>query len=288
MLSKENSIPQLSQSYLSGQDIFWSQFNEVNFYIEDTEQENLYLVILSKLFKDLRFLKIFPLNGKQNVINEAKINSGNRSKIYIVDKDFDDLHNIIINIDNLFYLDRYCIENYLYEIDALVELVIEEAPTYKKEAILAKYSFKDVIERLENELAYLFALLFIVQTYDIEIKNTSYSIARFTDDRNKFILSSKKIDEYKYQVKLALMEKGLLFNLEEKIKLIVDIWTNSGTISNNIGGKHMLFMIIIDIIREFRINKTPLHDSYCYRLAKSSEFHNLYNLKSEVLGYLNN
>lgn len=67
-------LPTLTESFLKGQDILYKQFNNIEFYIEDTEQENLYFQILKKMFPDIKFEKIFPLNGKKNVKDDCLIN----------------------------------------------------------------------------------------------------------------------------------------------------------------------------------------------------------------------
>ena len=57
----ENGFPNLSDSFLAGQDIFYTQFNEISFYIEDTEQEHLYFNILRRVFPDISLDKYFRL-----------------------------------------------------------------------------------------------------------------------------------------------------------------------------------------------------------------------------------
>jgi hypothetical protein len=100
-------FPELTDSFLSGQDIFFGQFNEIEFYVEDTEQEHLYFNVLKKLFPDLKFEKIFPLNGKVNVVNESKLHVSNKKKVFIVDLDFDHILGTKLNYSNLFYLNKY-------------------------------------------------------------------------------------------------------------------------------------------------------------------------------------
>ncbi len=107
-------IPMKTDNWLFAEDIFHYQFNEVLFYVEDYKQEEMYFCILKKLFKEIKFENIFPLNGKENVINNCKDNVNIKNKIYIVDKDFDDILEKIEIIPNLFYLDKYrenCIIN---------------------------------------------------------------------------------------------------------------------------------------------------------------------------------
>lgn len=91
MITLEESIPTKNDGYLIAEDVFFIQFNEISFFIEDTEQENFYYNILKKLFPSIQIEKIFPLNGKDNVIEDCKKNIGNKNKIYLVDKDFDDI-----------------------------------------------------------------------------------------------------------------------------------------------------------------------------------------------------
>ena len=89
----EEGFPELTDSFLAGQDILYKQFNDVEFYVEDFEQEHLYYNILKNLFPDVQFEKIFPLNGKKNVIDASKLTIDSKTKIYIVDLDFDKISN---------------------------------------------------------------------------------------------------------------------------------------------------------------------------------------------------
>src|SRR6185437_17024386 len=119
-------LPEKTASFLLGQDILYQQFNDLDIYVEDENQENLYHSCLSKLLSTIRIEKIFPLRGKDNVIFESKLNIGNKRKIYIIVKDFDDILGKSIIQPNLFYLERYSIENYALEEKSIIALIIEE------------------------------------------------------------------------------------------------------------------------------------------------------------------
>ena len=113
MLTPEESFPSFSVGYRDAQSVFYEQFNDVDFFVEDEEQENFYYSILNKLFPGVQIEKITPLRGKPHVIQHAKNNHAKRKSVYIVDKDFDDLLGKIYKQPNLFYLDKYSIENNL-------------------------------------------------------------------------------------------------------------------------------------------------------------------------------
>ena len=135
----EVGLPTKSSSFLAGQDVLYGQFNDINFYVEDQDQESFYETTLKKLFPDIRIEKIFPLGSKDLVVNAAKLTTTDKKKVYIVDKDFDDILNTKEAIPNLFYLKQYSIENYLTEETAIQKLIIEEKPKLKAPDIAAAF-----------------------------------------------------------------------------------------------------------------------------------------------------
>ena len=99
-------------------DIFFSDYNEVNFYFEDNGNEYFYDQMLSKLFS-YKIQSSFCLNGKTSLItkyNELIGTENMKKSIFIVDGDFDVLFdNFAIKADNFIFLNKYNIETYLVE-----------------------------------------------------------------------------------------------------------------------------------------------------------------------------
>ena len=133
MIRPEDNVPRKLDGYLFAQAVFYKQFNDASFYVEDAEQENLYVTIVRKVFPHLRIVRVFPLGGKDAVIKHAMLHRRDRSNVYLLDKDFDDLLRLKKATNNLFYLDRYSIENYLAEDDAIVSFVIAQDPSLKRD-----------------------------------------------------------------------------------------------------------------------------------------------------------
>ena len=104
MVTPEESVPQYSDGYRYAKSAFYSQFNDVDFYVEDAWQENLYLCILGRLFPRLKIENIHPLGGKENVIQHARANTSIRKSVYLLDKDFDDLLGKLQERTNIFFL----------------------------------------------------------------------------------------------------------------------------------------------------------------------------------------
>ncbi len=286
MLTLDESIPSFSDLYLQGQDIFWEQFNEVNFYVEDTELEQLYFQILKKIFPNIKIEKIFPLNGKKNVIEDAKANRNNKKRIYIVDKDFDDLHGRIELIDNLFYLDHYCIENYLFEEISILEFVVSENPKIKQHEFTQKYHLSERISIILEKLIYINSLHFIVQKLGLPFENSSLHIDCFLQ-KNKIEICQNKLRLYKEKLQQYIVQNNLTIDLENTIVNNIKEWKAQEIIEKNICGKHILFILLHDLKKEFSIKKLPDHYSACYRLAKECRFESLHFLRQNILEFWN-
>ena len=172
----EAQIPARSVIGMGALDVFYQEFNDVAFYVEDADQENLYHAILSKHFPNIRISRIFPLGGKLNVISHAreKNNKANSTKrVYILDKDFDDLLKKKVRLKNTFYLDRFCIENHLIDFDAIIELVVETSPKTKRSDIDSKLCLASFVSDLNQQLTPLFVLFFCAQLFDLGVRNCS-------------------------------------------------------------------------------------------------------------------
>lgn len=289
MISKEDSIPVKNDNYRAGEDIFYIQFNDMFFYIEDEEQENFFFCILKKLFPEIRLEKIFPLGGKNNVIDESKKNIGNKNKVFIVDKDFDDILNKIEYIPNLFYLERYSIENYLIEEDSIVNYIISEKPKIKTVYVKDNMCLNESITRISKCIKDLIQLFLVVQNKCSHLKNINLNHHRFVIFKDgEFTINQNAIDNYKIQVEEALkkIDKRLTLNAQlKKINKLISFKTFNDFI-NNIPGKYILKMLKQCIECKFSLVSRNF-DSFCYRIADKSEFNSLLPLRDNILVYVN-
>ncbi|ATG42383.1 hypothetical protein PhaeoP18_00420 [Phaeobacter piscinae] len=191
-------------------DVFYVGFNEVNFYVEDAEQENLYFEILRKKFPDVRLEKIFPLCGKPNVLQHAK-DEGNSEiphRVYILDKDFDDFLGKKEALDNVFYLDRFCIENYVLDEDALIEFVVETDPKLKRDEIREHLGLEAVLPEIGENLRELFAVFLLIQQEALGIPNCKEKPEKFCKSKRLWEPCPTLIGGYLTTVNTALDEKG--------------------------------------------------------------------------------
>lgn len=278
----EFGFPETTSSFLKGQDILYSQFNNINFYVEDTEQENFYFVILKKLFPSVVFEKIFPLGGKNNVFDEAGLNIHNNKKVFIVDLDFDQILNQKKSQSNIFYLDRYSIENYLIEIDAIKEIIKEERPKLKDTDINTVFDLNSFMNESKNLFSDLIKYYLVIQKHSLGIENVDQDTARFCDfTKTPACLKASSLTAYHSRVESALNSTKPRLKLSRQLLNFNQHLNSIQNIINNIPGKYILNFLKYRIEHLFSYPQMSL-ESFTYRLAKNCSLTSLNFLKLQI------
>lgn len=283
MVDIKIGMPTRSLGGLAATDVFYVSYNDYNFYVEDQDQENLYFEILKKKFPNVQLAKIFPLGGKPNVIKHAMEDDSAEStkRVYILDKDFDDLLGKKEKIRGVFYLDRFCIENYLIEEDAIVELVHESVPKEKISETKVNLSLDRVFDQVTSELQPLFAIFYIIQREGLGIKNTSHSPEKFSTTVCRWSVCPDCFNAYLASVSAACMESNIaapaipLFD-DHRLKQF-----SFSSVDCVISGKFWLKMIFHYIKSKYNIGSITF-ESFVYRLAKKCTIPDLDLLVNDV------
>lgn len=286
MISIEESIPSKNNNYRLAEDIFYFQFNDVFFYIEDEEQENFFFNILKKIFPDINIDKIFPLNGKENVIKEALNNIDSKNKVYIVDKDFDDILNKKTIHPNLFYLDRYSIENFLIEENAIIEYIISEKPKLKRAFINQSFDLNNFLTDVKDCLQDLVLLFLVIQDKCPQLQNVNHGHQKFLSFSNgTFIKREDVINDYIDQIQQELNIKDKRIKVSAQTKKMRKKCFFNNDILVDTPGKYLIKMIKQIIESKFSLASRNI-ESFSYRLATYCSFDSLYNFQSEINDYL--
>lgn len=282
----DNNFPELTDSFLAGQDIMYSQFNSVDFYVEDLDQENFYFQILKKLFPLIKFEKIFPLNGKDNVKRESSLNVNVKNKIYIVDLDFDEILGWKVNNPNLFYLKRYSIENYLIDKKAIYEIIREKKPSLKNSEIETHLDYDDLISKSCECLVELTILFLIIQKHSLGLSYQTIEPNRdFDFDSNKPYYKGNIIADFRRDVESALKIKNKRYTLNAQCKNFKINFASFQSQISIIPGKYILSVIKNILQSKSLISQSPF-DSFCYKLSKDINPDELEFLKTNILQYL--
>lgn len=271
MLDTEIQLPSRSLAGKAALDIFYSDFNEVNFYVEDDDQENLYEEILRKTLPQVKFKKIFPLGGKVPVLKHAA-NKDNefldKKCIYIVDKDFDDFLGKVEQDKRLFYLERYCIENYFLEEQAIVNVLIETYPKKKAFDIQNQLNLPTFFTEISSVLTPLFTYFLYVQKLELGIKNCDCKPEEYSMSSKNWCVDTIKIAQYWDQVQLEAAHQHKTQLLMESIndfKGYVDGTTNYNKL---ISGKFLIALLFHYVKDNYKMGSITL-DSFVFRVAKN-------------------
>jgi hypothetical protein len=289
MVTPEETVPGFSDDSRYAESVFYTQFNDVDFYVEDEEQENLYFLILRKLFPEVRFENIYPLRGKQNAIEHAKKNCSGRTSIYLLDKDFDDLLGKIHVQQNVFYLDKYCIENFLLEEKATMKFVISEKPRLKASVIAKKLGFSRLADEIILQLSKLFALFFVVQRHNIALKSTGHAPSFFCRPGDACNVNDEAVLGYAKSVKNMAAKQGLDINLERELQVSSDdfeLTKPRGMEGVNVSGQFILHLLSQRLGHIFGLAAVPELHSFAYRLAQNCKFDGLGQLQRRVKSHL--
>lgn len=269
-------------------DLFYVEFNEVNFYFEDQDQENLYEEIIKNLFPELKYSRVFPLHGKTSVLTHArqsKTDNNIKNPIYIVDKDFDDLLGVMINDDRIFYLDRYCIENYLLDESALVKVLIETYPKAKKDEIKKKINLPQFYAASMDSLLPLFKLFYAVQKLGLGLKNCSAKPEEFTLKGKPWSIDPEKIEKYFELLKTTTQNKKLNPPLTDPFNDFRTKLCNTIPSESLVSGKFIAAVMFHYIKSKYSLGSISF-ESFIYRTAKNHDYSNFNSIVQRVRTHL--
>jgi hypothetical protein len=282
----ENGFPEITDSFLRGQNIVYTQFNEIEFYVEDIEQENFYFEILKKLFPNIKFDKIFPLGGKPNVFADAALNIGNRKKVYLVDLDFDEILGIRNAANNIFYLEKYSIENYLLDYNAIKEIVIEQKPKIKHQDIENTFDIDSFLVECHTLFSDLICYYLAIQKHELGIENVNCDTARFCNfNAIPATLKPLQVNGYHTQIENALRAKNARLKLDSQLRNFKKYVKTVSESIKHIPGKYILNFLKYRIEHLFSLAQMTL-ESFTYRLARNCDLGELNYLRQRVTNYI--
>lgn len=145
-----------------------SKIETVQFYFEDANKEYLYKTLLERAcgLPPMGW-GVYCLGSKTAILRESSVyeNAGKQgpSRVFIVDKDFDDLHGKTESRASLYYWRSYSVENYLVNEDALVS-VVSGRTTIPPADVRARLNFRGWLQQAQRSLIEFTQACFLAQT----------------------------------------------------------------------------------------------------------------------------
>lgn len=260
-----------SDAGMSGRDIFLAEFSDVIFYFEDEAYEAVYEKLISKIAPMYLTNSINCLGGKTQILKAARSkNDIGKPRVFIVDKDFDDILGLLEDLEGLIYLDRYCFENYLLEIPALIQLVIDRYALSTTAAHLKCKDFEDFYSRLLDRYTYLTRLFLVIRKLKLPIQTTKLHYSEFVEAGGiSEILSDEIITKYKQD----LLQISDWITDDEVLEGLVDSAFDSqdgqgaktyDQIKKHLCGKHLLGFMLCYIERTLNVDLKEISTESLY------------------------
>lgn len=176
---------------------FYEQFQDVDVYVEDTARESkkVYVELLSRVFGNkLSVQQVFPLGSKSTVVKRCRADQDYRDRpaVYIVDGDYD----ILLGkppepLLRYYRLRRYCVENYLLEGEALIDVLCDESTDHDEGQVRRLLDYDSWCERVAARLTTLVAVLAAATKKQCGLPTVKIDLADIQGDQWDHVCESK-------------------------------------------------------------------------------------------------
>ncbi len=266
--------------------LFYRYYNDVEVYVEDENDEAFYEKLLEKIVDDsIRIRKVFGVGGKTKLlekVNKCIMKPYIRKMIFIADGDFDKILNRKFPDTKLLYvLKEYCIENFIFEEEAINNLIQEESPRKRIREIKAQIRINKWLEETVDRLTPLFACFIIVQKENMGIPNVKIGVGGFLSNAGIPKLNMKKVQIYMDTIKTNYEtsgEKDFEIEIEKITRRMGRSWR---TRKKYICGKEYLLPLLrFEIKRHFKsdLNLKKLR----FRIMNHCRFESLSELGNRI------
>ena len=278
---KNKTIPVIS--------IFFKYKNDVDIFIEDSDDEEFYISLFSNLLDGKRINKVISCKCKTSLISACENDQidRKRKRIYLADSDLNLISNSNRNdLKHFHVLDRYCIENYLIEEKGIIE-TLHDCIILDKKKIKQQLGLEKWLKSISHSLVELFLHYSISHENALGKPTVSFPIGKLCKKVNKAtVLDIDKVNdrvkEFRENIISVLGEDKYNTSIYERREK----WpSNMDTLIKIVSGKDYILPLII-----FRFNKLRGKESYNLkleslrmRLAKTCDLNSLNKLKNKII-----
>jgi len=264
----------------SASSVFYEAYNDVDIYIEDTAvgYRKIFKEILSKaLHSQFAIEQVFPIGNRNEVIAECEKNQSHtgRKRVYIIDGDLFILNgNDRTDLKGLFVLPRYCIENFFFNQDGIVQTAYEEESEMEMDEIIAGLDFDNWLLGNEVLLLELFIVYAICYKQIPSEQTIGFKVNKLCSSSNGIVCPEKierRINDLKEKLVLHFGEERMVVEInliKEKIK------EKDHKLLRYVSGKDYLLPLMLNRLKSF-LKISNNNTSLRIRLAMRSDVEEL-------------
>ncbi len=274
--------------------LFLKDYNDIVFYIEDNDRvtKKVFLQLLRNTFPELKLSNIFPLGGRSEVVKtcrKAQERGLSEKAIYIIDGDiyllageFNELYSNLGELEKLFILPRYCIENFLIEEKSFTDLLDDEDCTREKKDITNEFAFDEWLVKHCELFRELYIHYAISMKLQIGLPTISEKLGKLISSGNGD-LDSNKVYNKVSEIKQVIIDMyGEYIYLQEYDYITNNINEKCDFSLKYVSGKDHLFPLLL--LRANSITRIQsCHDNLKIRLSKKVSS----NILSELYDFAN-
>ncbi len=267
----------------------YSPYNDIDIYVEDKTLVGLYERICKRLIPTgHRVSAVIPLDGKLQVLSEARLLRGDNSRrrLFLLDGDFDWVLNRQAKIKDVYYLKCYSVENLAWELEAIMEAAKIFAPSLTDEQI-ATYVNEQAISAICTSLFPLFVVYAAVSKLNPTLATVSYSVTRLTTAAFRSRICDRRINARILQL-LSLLRVNLgRDTIKAEMREIVSKFSGSYLDTCKIiSGKDYLVPLIMFLFQD-RFNFRGAKEQLLALLIDKAQLNNDSGLRKALLRRLN-
>lgn len=291
MTATENVPPVFPARALASKAVLYRPLQDIDIYVEDEGSEVFYTELLKRLVgRNARIATVVPLRGRENVIKKAKEHSDSSPALFLIDGDLHWVAGLSLpTLPHIYVHPCYCVENYLFCEDAMIQIVVENQGAIKESDAKSVLDWKTTRDRVETLLVPLFIEFAVAFALCPEIKTVSRGIGCLLRDSRRG--SPPEIDELKIaavrqEVKDEVIERVGTVAYDLKRKLVAGQVKALADPIDAVSGKD--FLIPVQMFEVGRAGGQKVkRKSFVFRLARHCRLDKLQTLRQklfEILG----
>ncbi len=278
-------IPERSVRAKAAKSVFFEDVNDIDIYIEDTAYgyRKLFTILFSRVLNgQYRVNNVFPLGGRNSVVDQHNEHSSDRPSLYIIDGDLFLLTgDTVSNKNGLYKIPYYCVENILCDDQALLTVLDEEESIKSLEDLEGAFNYQEWLLNNEDKLFSLFVEYAISMTLNPQEKTVAFKVSCLVSS-NKGELDDNKLSIRTECLKqMAIESTGLEAYESTRNKILTNFELSGLNKLDVISGKDYLFPLLKT--RAKALVKTKISDlNFKLRLAKTCNINNI----SQAIEYI--
>lgn len=162
-----------------------SSSNDIEIFVEDSSSANLWVRFLRHFLPNsVKLNSVNLMGGRANVINACRSDQQDdgRRRLYIIDGDFDIIRlKHKPRLKHLYRLRAYCLENYLMQEDALIDVAVTFSSKTDENSARSALDLNGWAGRNDMPLRTLFVTYALAEELPSPPKTVGYSVHRLRD-----------------------------------------------------------------------------------------------------------